>query len=91
VSICSFIENYWNGVLIFRGFIVLAMVIMILAVLFRAKNEAWNFGFLFNSYFTPELFNWRKYGIFSILLILCFLALIAVILFSPTILRTCLG
>jgi ABC-type phosphate/phosphonate transport system permease subunit len=91
MSICSFIENYWDGVLIFRGFIVLVMVITVFAVLSRARNEDWNFGFLLNSYFTPELFNWHKYGILSILLMLCFSALIAVILFSPTILRTCLG
>ena len=91
MMICDFIETYWNGVLLFRGLIVFVSVVTILAIGFRANNENWDISFIWKTYFVPELFNWRKYGVFSFLLLAAFGLLIAAIFITPTIMRVCNG
>jgi hypothetical protein len=69
----------------------IALLISISGVIYRAKKENWNFSFMGKSYFEFEFFNWNKYGIFAVLKIVLFLALILTILLLPALNRYCKG
>jgi hypothetical protein len=74
---------------IFYALIALVMANTLTAVIYRAEKNKWDFSFIGKSYFTFELFNWSKYGIFAVIQIILFLALALTIAFLPSLIRNC--
>ena len=65
------------------------ITLTIAAVFHRAAKNNWDFSFTGRSYFTFELLNWNKYGIYSLIFISLLLLLAFIILFFPPIFRSC--
>lgn len=78
-----------NGQEIFYAFIALGLANTVSGVIYRAEKNKWDLSFMGKPYFSFELFNWNKYGIFAVIQIILFLALIPTIAFLPALIRTC--
>ena len=57
--------------------------------LYRAYKENWNFSFLTKSYANWEFLNVRKNGVFAIVQLAIFFAIICYIFLLPTVRRYC--
>ncbi len=76
---------------IFYAFTALVAANTVSGVIYRAEKNNWDFSFIGKSYFSFELFNWNKYGIFAVIEIILFLALISTIAFLPGLMRNCIS
>jgi len=83
-----FIENF-NFLILFKGMIIILLVVMAIASVVRAKNHDWDFSFLLKPYAEFEHFNPKKYGIFAVVRITIFAVLVSVILLGPSLLSYC--
>ena len=94
IPICDLLENLnllMTGPEPFYAFIAFAVANTVAGVAYRAKKNNGDLSFLGKSYFTFELLNWNKYGIFALIYYILFFALILTILFLATMKRYCIN
>ena len=92
-QVCRLLESVdrlTTGPELFYAFIAFAMANTAVAVTYRAKKNNGDFSFMWKSYFTFELLNWNKYGIFAVIHIILFSGLILTILLLPIVNRHCM-
>ena len=94
MSICDFlamIDRHTTGAGLLSALIAFTLVNTFAGVTYRAKKNNGDLSFIGKSYFTFELLNWNKYGLFAFIQIALLIAVVVTITFLPTVNRYCLG
>lgn len=93
MSICDFlamVDRHTTSTELFSALIAITLANTFAGVTYRAKKNNGDLSFIGKPYFTFELLNWNKYGVFAFIQIAVLLAVVVTIAFLPALNRYCI-